>query len=316
MVPKNGIMTPVVQRSLAIKNEALRLGFSACGFAAVTELSEDAVRLKNWLSKNHHASMSYMENHFEKRTNPAKLVDGAKTVVSVLMNYHTKTVQADPEAPRISQYAYGTDYHLVIREKLNSLLDFMHRHFDAFQGRGFVDSAPVLDRAWAVRAGLGWIGKNSNLINRETGSFVFIGEILCDLELEYHETPESDFCGSCSSCIDHCPTSAILPNRTIDSGKCISYQTIENKEEIPLEFAGKFDNRVFGCDICQDVCPWNRKAPEHQEERFRPLTELMQMTKKDWYRMDEPAFKKLFNHSALLRTGFHGIRRTLRFLEK
>ncbi|MDA3821694.1 MAG: tRNA epoxyqueuosine(34) reductase QueG [Bacteroidales bacterium] len=256
-------MNPTTETSLAIKNEALRLGFSACGFSKAEFLEEDAERVKKLLEKKHHASMHYMENNFEKRCDPQELVEGSKSVVSLLSNYYTDKVQSDPESPIISKYAYGTDYHFVMKDKMKSLLTYIDQTFGPVEGRVFVDSAPVLDRAWAKRAGLGWIGKNSNLIHRELGSFVFIGELIINLELEFNQTPESDFCGACNACIDACPTGAILGNRTIDAEKCISFLTIENRDEIPKKFKNKIENRMFGCDICQDVCPWNRKAKPH-----------------------------------------------------
>lgn len=302
--------------SLAIKNEALRLGFDACGFARADFLEEDAARLKEWLDRGYHGSMGYMKNNFEKRTDPRKLVEGSVSVISVLLNYYTDCRQEDPEAPVISKYAYGTDYHFVMKEKLKRLLAFIEAQFGPVSGRVFVDSAPVLDRAWAQRAGLGWIGKHSNLINRELGSFVFIGEIIIDLELEYSTTPESDFCGSCSLCIDACPTSAILPGRTIDSNKCISYQTIENRGEIDPGLKGKFENRVFGCDICQDVCPWNRKVTVHGIEEFEPSTRLISMNRNDWEGMQSSTFKSLFASSAVQRCGLKGLRRNLSFLQQ
>ncbi len=301
-------------KSLAIKNEALRLGFSACGFSKAEFLPQDADRLRKWIDNDYHGSMQYMENHFEKRTDPTKLVDGAKSVISLLMNYNTDKQQEDPEAPVISKYAYGTDYHFVMKDKMKSLHRFIQENFGPAEGRMFVDSAPVLDRTWAVRAGLGWIGKHSNLINRDLGSFVFIGELILNLELEYNQIPESDFCGACNICIDACPTDAILPGRTIDSNRCISYLTIENREQIPEKFLGKFENRAFGCDICQDVCPWNRKAQPHQVEEFRPKPRLLEMKKTDWQQLEKTDFNKLFKSSALKRAGYKGLQRNIEFL--
>jgi epoxyqueuosine reductase len=300
----------------SIKNEAVRLGFDACGFARAQFLEEDATRLKEWLDRGYHGSMNYMENHFEKRTDPRKLVEGAVSVVSVLLNYYTDRQQEDSNAPVISKYAYGTDYHFIMKDRLKKLLEFIDRQFGPVQGRVFVDSAPVLDRAWAQRAGLGWIGKNSNLINRKLGSFVFIGEIILDLELDDQSTPESDFCGSCSLCIDACPTSAILPGRTIDATKCISYQTIENRGEIDPGLKGRFENRLFGCDICQDVCPWNQKAISHKIREFDPAPQLMKMKASDWSALDKPTFNLLFTSSAVNRAGFSGLKRNLAFLEE
>jgi epoxyqueuosine reductase len=300
--------------SLAIKNEALRLGFSACGFSKAEFLEEDAKRLRNWLDNGYHASMQYMENHFEKRTDPKKLVPGSRSVISLLLNYYTDQRQQDPEAPVISKYAVGTDYHFVMKEKMRSLSNFIQENFGPVEDRIFVDSAPVLDRAWAVRAGLGWIGKHSNLINRDLGSFVFIGELILDLELKYNEIPESDFCGACNICIEACPTDAILPGRTIDSNRCISFLTIENREQIPAAFSGKLENRAFGCDICQDVCPWNRKAAQHQVEEFRPKPRLLEMKKTEWQELDKPSFNRLFRSSAVKRAGYKGLTRNIGFL--
>ncbi|MCA1747735.1 MAG: tRNA epoxyqueuosine(34) reductase QueG [Bacteroidales bacterium] len=300
--------------SLAIKNEALRLGFSACGFSKAEFLPEDADRLRKWLDNGYHGSMHYMENHFEKRTDPSKLVEGAKSVVSLLMNYYTDERQKDPDAQVISKYAYGIDYHFVMKDKMKSLHRFIQENFGQAEGRVFVDSAPVLDRTWAVKAGLGWIGKNSNLINRDLGSFVFIGELILDLELEYNTIPESDFCGDCTMCIDACPTDAILPGRTIDSNRCISYLTIENREQIPDTFRGKLENRAFGCDICQDVCPWNRKATPHQVEELQPNPRLLEMEKTDWQQLEKTDFNKLFKSSALKRAGYKGLKRNIEFL--
>ncbi len=306
----------IAERSLAVRNEALRLGFSACGFSKAEFLPEDAERLKKWLAKNHHGSMHYMENHFEKRTDPTQLVEGARSVVSVLLNYYTDERQHDPEAPVISKYAYGTDYHFVMKDKMKSLLSFMNETFGRVAGRVFVDSAPVLDRAWARKAGLGWIGKHSNLINRDLGSFVFIGEIVCDLELEYNTVPEGDFCGACSICVDACPTDAILDNRTIDSNRCISYLTIENRDEIPELFRGQLENRVVGCDICQDVCPWNRKAIHHNVQEFEPHMRLLEMKRPDLEKLDRTGFNEIFRNSAVKRTGYKGWVRNIAFLNK
>ncbi len=307
-------MNPLAAKSLAIKNEAIRLGFSACGFSKADFLKEDAEKLGSWLKEKRHASMQYMENHFEKRTDPRKLVEGSKTVISLLFNYYTDKKQTDPEAPILSKYAYGTDYHFVMKDKMKDLYKWIDQQFGPIEGRVFVDSAPVLDRAWAARSGLGWIGKNSNLINRELGSFVFIGELIIDLELEYNTSPESDFCGSCSICIDACPTEAILTNRTIDANRCISFLTIENRAEIPSEFKGKLGNRMFGCDICQDVCPWNKKARPHTIEEFFPSPLLMGMKKEDWVALEKPAFNALFKSSAVKRAGYEGLKRNVEFL--
>ena len=302
--------------SQQIKEEALRLGFADCDFSRAEALPEDAERLKDWLQEGRHARMGYMANHFEKRTDPTLLVEGARSVISLLYNYYTDKMQTDTEAPVLSKYAYGKDYHFVLKEKMNQLFDFIKVHYPEAEGRVFVDSAPVLDRAWAAKAGLGWIGKNSNLISRSAGSFVFIGEIILNLELEYNSIPENDFCGSCTRCIDACPTEAILDNRTLDGGKCISYQTIENKGEISPELSGKLANRVFGCDICQDVCPWNRNALPHLEPEFEPKPELMEMSAEQWIHMERKAYTQLFKLSPVKRAGFDKLKGTLSFIQK
>jgi len=299
----------------SIKNEALRLGFTDCGFARAEALTEDAQRLLSWLDHGYHASMGYMANHFEKRIDPTMLVSGAKSVVSLLYNYYTNRRQKDSRAPVLSRYAYGKDYHKVMKEKMKLLLDFITRHHGEVHGRTFVDSAPVLDRAWARKAGLGWIGKNSCLISRKAGSFVFIGEIILDLELAYNQIPEKDLCGNCTRCIDACPTGAILPDRTIESGRCISYQTVENRGKISPELQGRFSNRVFGCDICQEVCPWNRKAVEHREPDFEPVPGLLEMFHGDWYEIDREEYNRLFSQSAVERAGYHGLKRNLAFIK-
>ena len=302
--------------SLAIKAEAERLGFAACGFSRSEALPAHAERLREWLGKGYHAGMGYMANHFEKRTDPTLLVEGSKSVISLLYNYYTDQTQEDPEAPVLSKYAYGRDYHKVLKDKIYILLAFIKENFAPVEGRVFVDSAPVLDRAWAERAGLGWIGKNSNLISRKSGSFVFIGELIVDLELEYNQVPEGDFCGSCTRCIEACPTEAILSNRTLDAQKCISYQTIENKGSIDPEMQGKLSNRFFGCDICQDVCPWNRSPLNHHEADFEASPGLLKMTRSDWSNLEEEQYKLLFKGSPLERAGFAKLKDTIAFLEK
>jgi len=303
-------------RSVAIKAEALRLGFSDCGFSEAGPLPEDAYKLRDWLDREYHARMGYMANHFEKRTDPVLLVEGAKSVISVLCNYYTNHQQEDPEAPVLSKYAFGKDYHFVMKDKLRMLFEFIQKNYGQVTGRVFVDSAPVLDRAWARKAGLGWIGKNSNLISRKHGSFLFIGEIICDLELAYNHIPENDFCGSCNRCIEACPTNAILPNRTLDARKCISYQTIENKGEIDEDIQSNLANRVFGCDICQDICPWNRKAVIHNEPDFKPDPELLTMNRQDWTGLDKDQFNRLFKDSPVKRAGYEKISGTVRVILK
>ena len=297
-----------------IKAEAKRLGFDYCGISKADFLEEEAPRLEQWLNKNMHGQMSYMENHFDKRLDPRLLVPGAKSVISLLLNYYTSEKQEDEHAPKISKYAYGSDYHVVIKEKLYLLLQFIQATIGEVDGRVFVDSAPVLDKAWAKKSGLGWIGKNSNLINKKSGSFYFIAELIVDLELE-EDGPIKDYCGSCTRCIDACPTDAIIAPYVVDGSKCISYFTIELKENIPAEVNGKLDNWAFGCDVCQDVCPWNRFAKDHTEQHFKPAGELLGMTKEDWYELTEETFKKVFKGSAVKRTKFSGLKRNLNFIK-
>lgn len=301
----------IKELSAAIKEQALQLGFAGCGFSRAEALPEDMRKLEQWLQNGYHARMKYMANHLEKRSDPTLLVDGARTVISLLYNYYTDQVQEDPGAPVISKYAYGKDYHLVLKDKMHELFDYIKSLHPEVKGRVFVDSAPVLDRAWARQAGLGWIGKNSMLISRTAGSFVFIGEIILNLELEYNSVPESDFCGSCTRCLEACPTQAILEGRTIDSEKCISYQTIENREEIPIEIQEKLMGRVFGCDICQDVCPWNRKAEMHQEAAFNPPGKLMELSREEWQNMSLEQYGLLFHESPVERAGYDKLKATL-----
>ncbi len=298
-----------------IKDKACELGFDDCGFARAEKLGRDAVVLREWLGKGMHSGMTWMENHFDKRTDPTLLVPGARTIISVLLNYYNPRMQEDPEAPVISRYAYGRDYHKVIRKKLKLLLEFIREIMPGTSGRVFADSAPVMEHAWASRAGLGWIGKNSLLLSKKSGSYVFIGEVITDAELEYDE-PGSDHCGTCRLCVDQCPTHAINSDRTVDAGKCISYLTIEHRDEIPGEFRDSFFNRVFGCDICQDVCPWNHKLEPHKVADFRPPEELMTLDAEAWYGMSEERFDSLFEGSAVKRTKFSGLRRNLDFLKK
>jgi len=296
-----------------IKEQALALGFLSCGISKAGFLEEEAPRLEQWLRQNHHGQMAYMEQHFDKRLNPTKLVPGAKSVVSLLLNYHTDQTQADPSAPKISSYAYGTDYHFVIKEKLKKLMEYIHLDIGEVAGRVFVDSAPVMDKAWAAKSGLGWIGKNTNLISKKVGSFFFIAELILDLELAY-DTPTTDHCGSCTACIDACPTEALIQPYQIDGSKCISYLTIELKEAIPEDFKGKMDNWAFGCDVCQTVCPWNRFATPHKEPQFDPHPDLLQMSKGDWEEMTEEVFTTVFKNSAVQRTKFEGLKRNINFL--
>ena len=301
--------------SQLIKDEAQRLGFMQCGIAKADFLEEEAPRLEKWLANNHNGKMAYMENHFDKRLDPRLLVDDAKSVISLTLNYFSDAEQSDPEAPKISKYAFGTDYHEVIKSKLFELLEFIRENIGAVSGRAFVDSAPVLDRAWAKRAGIGWIGKNSNLISKKSGSFFFIAELIIDLDLVYDNAFETDHCGTCTKCIDACPTEAILSPFVIDAKKCISYLTIELKDEIPNHFNNKMDNWMFGCDICQDVCPWNRFSVPHSEPAFSPNTELLEMKKTDWMDITEEVFQMIFKNSAVKRTKFKGLTRNIDFLK-
>jgi len=302
------------RNSRKIKEKALELGFLQAGIARADHLREDATRLRNWLDKGYHGSMAYMENHFEKRVDPRQLVEGARSIVVVLQNYYTRKIQFDNQAPRISMYAYGKDYHRLLKKKMQGLYAFMETEMGAHSGRVFVDSAPVLERAWGRLAGLGWIGKHSLLLNRKHGSWFFIGVIITDLDLEPDGTMK-DYCGECTRCIDACPTKAILPGKVIDASRCISYLTIENREDrIPEEFRGLMHNRAFGCDICQDVCPWSNNAHPHSEPWLESRPGLLEMTRKEWVDLDEDRFETLFEGSAVKRAKFSGLRRNIDFL--
>ena len=301
------------ERAYLIKTEAKRLGFSSCGISKAEFLEEEAPRLEKWLKSNMHGKMHYMENHFDKRLDPTKLVEDSKSVVSLLLNYFPSEKQRH-DSYKLSKYAYGTDYHYVIKDKLKLLLEFIKEEIGDVHGRAFVDSAPVLDKAWAAKSGLGWIGKNSNLLTQQVGSFYFIAELIIDLELEY-DTPTTDHCGTCTACIDACPTQAIVEPYVVDGSKCISYFTIELKENIPAEFKGQFDDWIFGCDVCQDVCPWNRFSKPHREPLFNPHPELLSMSKKDWEEITEETFQKVFKNSAVKRTKFGGLKRNIAFLK-
>ena len=297
-----------------IKTEAKRLGFLSCGVSKAEFLEEEAPRLEKWLKNNMHGQMQYMENHFDKRLDPTLLVEGSKSVISLLLNYFPSEEQTDKTAPKISKYAYGTDYHFVIKDKLKQLLHFIQDEIGDVHGRAFVDSAPVLDKAWAAKSGLGWIGKHSNLLTQQVGSFYFIAELIVDLDLEY-DSATTDHCGSCTACIDACPTEAITEPYVVDGSKCISYFTIELRENIPTEFKGKMDDWMFGCDVCQDVCPWNRFSKPHSQPLFNPHPELLSLTKKDWEEITEDTFKKVFKNSAVKRTKFSGLKRNIDFLK-
>jgi epoxyqueuosine reductase len=304
----------IIKDTVFIKRTAASLGFDHCGIAKAKPLDEDARRLEQWLNKGLHGSMQYMENYFDLRVDPTKLVPGAKSVITLLKNYYPSQ-QQQPAAPRISKYAFGKDYHEVIREQLKELLSLIKTNIGEVQGRGFVDSAPVLERSWAQQSGLGWIGKNGNLINKQSGSFYFIATLITDLELNYDDDFAKDYCGTCTRCIDECPTDAILPGKVIDGSKCISYFTIELKEIlIPGEMKGKFDNWMFGCDTCQDVCPWNRFSKPHTEKAFTPIPEILDLSTEEWEQMTEDVFKKTFRHSPLKRAKYDGIKRNLLFI--
>lgn len=298
-----------------IKTWAKNLGFLFCGIAKAGFLENEAPRLEAWLNKGMHGEMGYMENYFDKRLDPRLLVDGAKSVISLGLNYYTGEKQTDPSGPKISKYAYGADYHHVIKDKLKQLLALINEHIGEVGGRAFVDSAPVLDKAWAKKAGLGWVGKNTNLINKTAGSFFFLAELIVDIELEYDTAPTADHCGTCTRCIDACPTEAIVAPYIVDGSRCISYLTIELKNEIPQEFAGKMDNWMFGCDICQDVCPWNKFSVLHNEPAFTPHTDLLGISKNEWQDLTEDVFQKVFKNSAVKRTKFSGLKRNIAFLE-
>lgn len=305
----------LIKKNIAnfIRQEAKRLGFDDIGFSPAVELVEDKERLQKWLNQGFNAGMDYMANHFEKRINPALLEVGSLSVITVLKNYKPADAKLSQNFPKISRYAYGFDYHDVIKDNLSQLFLFIQQLFPELAGRFFVDSAPILERSLAARAGLGWIGKNSMLINRKLGSYIFIGEMLINIELPYIEHPENDGCGGCTRCIDACPTKAILPDKVIDANRCISYQTIENKGTIDDQLTGKFNNWVFGCDICQEVCPWNRKAEPHSEPQFEPSPELNEMSRADWKSITPERFAELFKKSAIKRTKFDGLIRNIEF---
>jgi epoxyqueuosine reductase len=309
-------MTTFLKYTNLVKQTARTLGFDFCGISKAAFLNEDARRLETWLQKGMHGTMHYMENHFDLRVDPQKLVPGAKSVITLLMNYFPEATQ--PETlPKISKYAYGNDYHEVIRKKLNEFIQILKKEIGDFNGRGFVDSAPVLERAWAQKSGLGWIGKNGNLITKKSGSFFFIATLITDIDLEADDMYVKDYCGSCTKCIDACPTEAILPGKVVDGSKCISYFTIELKDAlIPEKMKGKFDNWLFGCDVCQDTCPWNRFSSPHKNESLQPLEAIFKFNKKDWDELTEEKFKIIFSKSPIKRTKFNGIKRNLQFIQE
>lgn len=305
----------ILSHTAIVKSEAKRLGFGYCGISKAEFLEEEAPRLEQWLKNNMQGEMSYMSNHFDKRLDPRILVPGAKSVVSLLLNYFTEEKQSDQNAPKLSMYAYGEDYHTVIKSKLKEFLSTLEAQIgSSVGGRAFVDSAPVMDKAWAKKSGLGWIGKNSNLINKQSGSFFFIAELILDIELQ-PDNAVGDYCGTCTKCIDACPTDAIVSPYVVDGSKCISYFTIELKNAIPETEKGKFQNWMFGCDICQTVCPWNRFAAPHQEPSFAPKPELLSKSQKEWDEITEDVFQELFRKSAVTRTKFDGLKRNIAFLK-
>ncbi|MFD2517761.1 tRNA epoxyqueuosine(34) reductase QueG [Salinimicrobium flavum] len=296
-----------------IKTEAKRLGFLSCGISKAGFLEEEAPRLEEYLQKERHGKMSFLENHFDKRLDPTKLVEGSKSVISLLLNYYPEEKQRE-DSYKISKYAYGTDYHFVIKDKLKELLKFIQQEIGEVEGRAFVDSAPVMDKAWAAKSGLGWVGKHTLLLSKQKGSFFFVAELILDLELEY-DTPVTDHCGSCTACIDACPTGAIVEPYKVDGSKCISYFTIELKDQLPEDMKGKFDDWMFGCDTCQDVCPWNRFSSPHNEPLFNSHPGLLSMSKKDWEEITEDTFRKVFKKSAVKRTKYSGLTRNIKFLK-
>ncbi len=306
----------LITYSSRIKEQAFQLGFSDCGIARACALEEERQHLKGWLQNGMHGEMLYMENHFEKRVDPRLLVKGAKSIVSVLLNYYPTKTQEENDNYIISKYAYGNDYHFVLKGCLQKLLQFINKEIAPCVGRFFVDSAPVLDRVWAVRAGLGWIGKNSNLISRQHGSFCFIGELIIDIELAYDQPSEKNHCGSCTRCMDACPTGAIVTPGVIDARKCVAYQTIEQKEDIDKTLQGKIGNRIFGCDTCQDVCPWNQHTQPHNIAEFDPHPELLNLRKEEWENIDRNTFNKLFRKSAIKRIGLEKLKRNIDFVKK
>lgn len=307
-------MLSTEKNTILIKEEAARLGFTSCGIAKAVQLDDDAVRLEEWLRKGHNSGMAYMERYFDLRIDPRKLVPGAKSVITLLLNYFPLEHQ-QTDAPKIAKYAYGTDYHYVIRDKLNQLLEFISANIGAVDGRGFVDSAPVLERSWAVRSGLGWVGKNGNVLTRQSGSFFFIATLITDLELIADAPFTTGHCGTCTRCIDACPTQAIVSPTEIDAGKCISYLTIELKDAlIPDTFHDKMQGWMFGCDICQDVCPWNHFSKPHSEPAFTPIPEILNLSRREWEEMTEETFNKFFKNSPMKRSKWKGIQRNLKII--
>jgi len=298
-----------------IKQKAYALGFQSVGIARAGFLESEAPRLENWLKNNYHGKMSYMENHFDKRLDPTKLVPGAKSVISLSYNYFPEKQQV-ADTYKLSKYAYGKDYHFLLKDKLKILMQFIQDEIGEVDGRVFTDSAPVMERAWAQKSGIGWMGKHSLVIQKDKGSFSFLAEMILDLDMLYDAPFATDHCGTCTRCIDVCPTDAILPNKVINASQCISYLTIELRDELPLNMRGKFQDWMFGCDACQDVCPWNKFSLPHREAFFNPHPDLLQMTKNDWEEITEEVFKDLFKKSAVKRTKYSGLKRNISFLKK
>ncbi len=304
-----------IAKSNWIKNRAYELGFDLCGIASPEGFSEEEKRFKRWIDNGYHGKMEYLANNFEKRMNPALLVENTKSIIVVGLNYYPEKKQMDNNAPRIAKYAYGNDYHLVLKPILQQLLEDINQQFGNVSGRAFTDSAPILEHALAKRAGLGWVGKNSLLINKKIGSFFFIGELFIDMELAYDTPDDKDYCGKCTRCMDACPTGAITEPHVVNGSRCISYFTIELKGDIPTDMQGKFNNQVFGCDICQDVCPWNRKARPHNVSALKANSKLLELTKKDWESLDVHQYGEIFKGSAVKRTKWKGLQRNLTFLD-
>ena len=299
------------RNSQLIKRLAKQIGFSSCGISRARFLHEEEKNFEDWLNQGYQGTMSYLERNFDKRLDPTKLVPGAKSIISLTFNYFPPKKIFDDNNFLISKYAYGKDYHIIIKDKLKALFSQMKKEVGDIEGRVFVDSAPIHERAWAKISGLGWIGKNSLLLNKKMGSYFFLAEIICDLDLEYDSTI-SDHCGTCTKCIDACPTDAITQAQVVDANRCISYLTIENKNEIPKELSKSFNNYIFGCDICQDVCPWNKFSTSHNEREFLPKEELSKMSKKDWQELTHETFNKIFKNSAVKRTKFQGLKRNIK----
>ncbi len=307
-------MTLKNSRTKIIKTEAEKLGFISCGISKAEFLEDHATNLEKWLKKKYNGKMSYMERNFDKRLDPTKLVHGSKSVISLSFNYYTKKKQIDPNSFKVSKYAFGNDYHFVVKNILNKLLSSLKDKIGDFNARVFVDSAPVMERAWAQKSGLGWVGKNTLMISKKKGSYFFLAEIICDLELDY-DKPVMNHCGTCSACIDACPTNAIIKPYVLDSNKCISYLTIELKDSIPSQFENKMQDWIFGCDVCQDVCPWNKFSEENNHTLLQPSDKFLHMKKSDWIELTEETFKKVFKNSPIKRAKFNGLKKNISFIK-